>query len=90
MGLYVAIGGFVTQQPGTTVTWITTFDGFGADRRIVIQAPNIVDDVLGSVELDVVKQTVQARGDGGLHYLVTIFNPSARAVRYNLNIQDPL
>jgi hypothetical protein len=90
MGLYVSIGGFVTQQPGTTVTWITTFNTFGADRRIVVQAPNIVDDVLGTVQLDVVKQTVQARGDNSIHYLVTIFNPGTQPVRYNLNIEDPL
>jgi hypothetical protein len=90
MALFTAVGGLFTQQPGTTVTWSTSFgDGFGQDRRIVIQAPNISDDILGIVELQVTSQSVAASNDG-LAYLVTIHNPSSRAVRYNLNIQDPL
>lgn len=90
MSLFISVGGFFTQQPGTTVTWSTSFgSGFGQDRRIVIQAPNISDDILGVVQLQVLNQTVLA-SNNGLAYLVTIRNPSAHSVRYNLNIQDPL
>jgi hypothetical protein len=88
MALFISVGGFFIQQPGTQVTWSTTF-GSGLDRRIVIQAPNISDDILGVVQLVVVDQAVVASNDG-LSYRVTIKNPSARSVRYNLNIQDPL
>ena len=88
MSLFTSVGNFFRQQPGTTVTWSTTF-GSGLDRRIVIQAPNISDDILGQVQLDVVQQSVVASSDG-LSYLVTIRNPSAQSVQYNLNIQDPL
>jgi len=88
MSLFISVGGFFRQQPGTTVTWITTF-GSGLDRRIVIQAPNISDDILGSVQLDATQQSVVA-SDNGLSYLVTIRNPSTQSVQYNLNIQDPL
>jgi hypothetical protein len=90
MTLFTSVGGFFTQQPGTTVTWSTSFgSGFGLDRRIVIQAPNISDDILGIVQLEVIKQTVLA-SNNGLAYLVTIHNPSSHSVRYNLNVQDPL
>jgi len=90
MSLFVSVGNFFRQQPGTTVTWSTTFgSGFGLDRRIVIQAPNISDDILGQVQLDVIQQSVVASNDG-LSYLVTIRNPSTQSVQYNLNIQDPL
>jgi hypothetical protein len=90
MSLFISVGGFFTQQPGTTVTWSTSFgSGFGLDRRIVIQAPNISDDILGVVRLNVTQQSVVA-SNNGLAYLVTINNPSARPVRYNLNVQDPL
>ena len=90
MSLFVSVGNLFTQHAGTTVTWSTSFgSGFGQDRRIVIQAPNIVDDVLGVVQLTVVSQTVLA-SNNGLAYLVTIHNPSTQSVTYNLNIQDPL
>jgi hypothetical protein len=90
MSLFTSVGGLFTQQPGTTVTWSTSFgDGFGEDRRIVIQAPNISDDILGVVQLQVTSQTVLA-SNNGLAYLVTIHNPSSQPVRYNLNVQDPL
>ena len=88
MALFVSIGGFFRQQPGTTVTWTTTYPN-GQDRRIVIQAPNISDDILGTVQLDVIEQSVQAT-DTGLAYLVTIRNPGSQSVQYNLNVQDPL
>jgi hypothetical protein len=88
MSLFTSVGGFFIQQPGTQVTWSTTF-GSGLDRRIVIQAPNISDDILGVVQLVVADQAVVASTDG-LSYRVTIKNPSASSVRYNLNIQDPL
>jgi len=88
MALFISVGGFFIQQPGTQVTWSTTF-GSGLDRRIVIQAPNISDDILGVVQLVVTDQAVVASNDG-LSYRVTIKNPSASSVRYNLNIQDPL
>jgi hypothetical protein len=88
MALFISVGGFFTQQPGTQVTWSTTF-GAGLDRRIVIQAPNISDDILGVVQLAVLDQAVVA-SDNGLAYHVTIENRSTRTVTYNLNIQDPL
>lgn len=88
MSLFVSVGGFFRQQPGTTVTWITTYPN-GQDRRIVIQAPNISDDILGSVQLDVVQQSVLA-SNNGLAYPVTIRNSSTQSVQYNLNVQDPL
>jgi hypothetical protein len=88
MALFVSVGGFFTQQPGTQVTWSTIF-GSGMDRRIVIQAPNISDDIIGVVQLVVVDQAVVAT-NSGLSYNVTIKNPSTRSVTYNLNIQDPL
>ncbi|HEX4383879.1 MAG TPA: hypothetical protein VH083_13060 [Myxococcales bacterium] len=90
MSLFVSVGGLFRQQPGTTVTWTTSFGAFGQDRRIVIQAPNIQDDILGSVRLEVVSQSVVASSDNSLSYLVTIRNPGSQAVSYNLNIQDPL
>ena len=90
MSLFVSVGNLFTQHPGTTVTWSTSFGtGFGLDRRIVIQAPNIVDDILGVVQLSVVSQAVVA-SNNGLAYLVTIHNPGTQSVTYNLNIQDPL
>jgi hypothetical protein len=90
MSLFVSVGGFFTQQPGTTVTWSTSFgSGFGLDRRVVIQAPNISDDILGQVTLTVTSQSVLA-SNNGLAYLVTIHNPGTQPVRYNLNVQDPL
>jgi hypothetical protein len=55
----------------------------------VIQAPNISDDILGVVALDVTQQSVVA-SNNGLAYLVTIRNPSTQSVQYNLNVQDPL
>ena len=88
MSLFVSVGGFFRQQPGTTVTWTTTYPN-GLDRRVVIQAPNISDDILGSIQLDVVQQSVVA-SNNGLAYLVTIRNPSSQSVQYNLNVQDPL
>ena len=88
MSIFISVGNFFRQQPGTTVTWSTTF-GSGLDRRIVFQAPNISDDIPGQVQLDVVKQSVVASNDG-LSYLVTIRNLSTQSVQYNLNIQDPL
>ena len=88
MALFVSVGGFFIQQPGTQVTWSTTF-GSGLDRRVVLQAPNISDDILGVVQLVVLDQGVVATNDG-LSYTVTIKNPSTHSVRYNLNIQDPL
>jgi hypothetical protein len=89
MSLITNNGGLFTQQPGAPpVTWFTTYPN-GTDRRIVIQAPNIVDDVMGVIQLTVVSQAVQA-SNSGLAYLVTIHNPSTQAVTYNLNIQDPL
>jgi hypothetical protein len=88
MALFTSVGGFFIQQPGTQVTWSTTF-GSGLDRRVVIQAPNISDDILGVVQLVVVDQAVVA-SNSGLSYNVTIKNPSSRSVRYNLNILDPL
>jgi hypothetical protein len=87
MALFISVGGFLIQQPGTQVTWSTTFAGL--DHRVVIQAPNISDDILGVVQLVAVDQTVVA-SNSGLSYNVTIKNPSSRSVRYNLNIQDPL
>ncbi len=89
MALFVSVGGFFIQQPDTEVTWWTTY-GTGLDRRVVIQAPNISDDILGVVQLVVLNQGVVATSDNSLAYTVTIRNPSSRAVRYNLNIQDPL
>lgn len=89
MALFISVGGFFVQQPGTQVTWSTSF-GSGVDRRVVNQAPNISDDVLGVVELQVLDQSVVANGDNQIAYHVTIRNPSTRAVRYNLNVWDPL
>ena len=89
MALFVSVGGFFTQQPGPPVTWTTTI-GNNLDRRIVIQAPNINDDLFaGPAHLAVLNQAVVA-SDSGLNYQVTIQNPGLRPVTYNLNIQDPL
>jgi len=55
MALFVSVGGFLIQQPETEVTWWTTY-GKGLDRRVVIQAPNISDDILGVVQLVVLNQ----------------------------------
>jgi len=89
MALFVSVGGFFIQHPDTEVTWLTTY-GTGLDRRVVIQAPNIDDDILGEVQLVVLNQGVVATSDNSLGYTVTIRNPSSASVRYNLNIQDPL
>jgi len=89
MALFTSVGGFFIQQPGTEVTWRTTYDS-GLDRRVVIQAPNISDDILAEVQLVVLNQGVVATSDNSLAYTVTIRNPSDLSVRYNLNIQDPL
>jgi len=88
MALFTSVLGFYRQQPGTTVTWSVMYPN-GQDRRVVVQAPNISDDIIGSVELDVLQQGVVAT-NSGLLYLVTISNSGTQSVQYNLNVWDPL
>jgi hypothetical protein len=89
MALFVSLGGFFVQEPNTVVTWTTSI-GNNLDRQVLTQAPNIVDDLFaGPATLVVLNQAVVA-SSSGIVYQVTIQNPGPRAVRYNLNAQDPL
>jgi len=80
------VGGLFTLEPGQTVTWTTTI-GSGLDGGVVLQAPNIIDDVIGSDVLVTVNQGVIAT-NSGLNYTITITNSGSNPVPHNLNVQD--
>ncbi|RZF26901.1 hypothetical protein EVC45_25760 [Paraburkholderia sp. UYCP14C] len=86
MAQYRSLGGLFTLEPGQTVTWTTAIGG-GLDGGVVVQAPNIIDDVIGSDVLVTVNQGVIATNNG-LNYTITITNPGSRPVPHNLNVQD--
>lgn len=86
MAQYRSVGGLFTLEPGQTVFWTTTI-GSGLDGGIVVQAPNIIDDVLGSDVLVIVNQGVIAT-NSGLNYTIAVNNPGTQPVPHNLNIQD--
>jgi hypothetical protein len=86
MAQHRSVGGLFTLDPGQTVFW-TTVIGSGLDGGVVVQAPNIVDDVIGSDQLVVLNQGVVAT-NAGLNYTVTIQNPGTNPVPHNLNVQD--
>jgi len=87
MAQWRASGGVVTLEPGKSITWTTTF-GSGLDGGVVIIAPNIIDDVLGSDALIVVNQGVTAVSDNALVYSAVVSNTGARPVPHNVNIQN--
>jgi hypothetical protein len=82
-----SVGGLFTLQPGKQVSWTTTYPN-GRDAGVVIQAPNIVDDVIGTMSLIAVNQGVVATSSNSLSYTVLISNLGTQAVSHNLNIQD--
>ncbi|MGF6651058.1 hypothetical protein OKW34_001620 [Paraburkholderia youngii] len=59
MAQYRSVGGLFTLEPEQTVTWTTAVGG-GLDGGVVVQAPNIIDDVIGSDVLVTVNQGVIA------------------------------
>jgi hypothetical protein len=54
----------------------------------VTAAPNIVDDVLGVVQLTAQNQGLGATSNSRNFYTVEIHNPGATPVAHNLNLQD--
>ena len=82
-----SLGGLFTLQPGKTVVWTSWFEG-GRDGGVVVQSPNIVDDVIGSMSLVTVDQGVIAKSDNTLNYTITISNPGSQPVSHNLNAQN--
>ena len=86
MAQHRSVGGLFTLEPGETVTWFTTI-GSGLDGGVVVQAPNIIDDVIGSDVLVTVNQGVIATNNG-LNYTIVITNPGPNPVPHNLNVQD--
>jgi hypothetical protein len=86
MAQYRSVGGLLTLEPGWTAFWTTTI-GSGLDGGVVVQAPNIIDDVIGSDILVIVNQGVIATNNG-LNYTIAIYNPGTTPVPHNLNIQD--
>ena len=83
-----SVGPMFSLAGGQSVSWSISYgSGFGLDAGIVTAAPNIVDDILGVVELITDNQGVGA-SNNGLFYTVEIRNPGTRSVTHNLNIED--
>ena len=87
MAQHRSVGPLFSLAGGATVSWSISY-GFGQDVGIVTAAPNIIDDVLGVVQLQAQNQGVGATSDSRTFYTVQIHNPGARAVTHNLNLQD--
>lgn len=85
MAQFRSSGPLFSLAGGQTVSWSTSF---GVDAGIVTAAPNIVDDVLGVVQLQAQNQGVGATSDSRVFYTVDIHNPGTRPVAHNLNLQN--
>jgi len=87
MAQHRSVGPLFSLVGGGTVSWSISY-GFGQDVGIVTAAPNIIDDVLGVVQLQARNQGVGATSDSRTFYTVQIHNPGAASVAHNLNLQD--
>ena len=87
MAQHRSVGPLFSLAGGQTVSWSISY-GTGQDVGIVTAAPNIIDDVLGVVQLQAQNQGVGATGDSRTFYTVAIHNPGAASVAHNLNLQD--
>jgi hypothetical protein len=82
-----SVGPLFSLAGGQTVSWSISF-GVGLDAGIVTAAPNIVDDVLGVVQLQAQNQGLGATSDSKNFYTVDIHNPGTQPVAHNLNLQN--
>jgi len=82
-----SVGPLFSLAGGQTAFWSISY-GTGQDVGIVTAAANIVDDVLGVVQLLAENQGVGATSDSRAFYTVQIHNPGARPVAHNLNLED--
>lgn len=87
MAQHRSVGPLFSLAGGQTAFWSISY-GTGQDVGIVTAAPNIIDDVLGVVQLLAENQGVGATGDFRTFYTVQIHNPGNRPVAHNLNLQD--
>jgi hypothetical protein len=87
MAQHRSVGALFSLAGGQTVSWSVSY-GTGQDVGIVTAAPNIIDDVLGVVQLTAQNQGMGATGDSKNFYTVDIHNPGTRSVAHNLNLQD--
>ena len=87
MAQHRSVGPLFSLAGGQTVSWSISY-GDGQDVGIVTAAPNIIDDVLGVVELVAQNQGVGATSDSHTFYTVDIHNPGSASVAHNLNLQD--
>jgi len=82
-----SVGPLFSLAGGATVSWSISF-GVGLDAGIVTAPPNIVDDVLGVVQLQAQNQGLGATSDSRNFYTVDIHNPGTQPVAHNLNLQN--
>jgi hypothetical protein len=87
MAHHHSVGPLFSLAGGQSVTWSVSY-GIGLDVGLVTASPNIIDDVLGVVNLLAVNQGVGATGDGKSFYTVEIRNPGPASVAHNLDVQD--
>lgn len=87
MAQHRSVGPLFSLAGGHSATWSISY-GTGQDVGLVTAAPNIIDDVLGVVQLLAENQGVGATSNARTFYTVEIRNPGLRPVAHNLNIQD--
>jgi hypothetical protein len=87
MAQHRSVGPLFSLAGGQTISWSISY-GTGQDVGIVTAAPNIVDDVLGVVQLTAQNQGLGATSNSRNFYTVEIHNPGATPVAHNLNLQD--
>ena len=87
MAQHRPVGPLFSVAGGHTISWSISY-GTGQDVGIVTAAPNIIDDVLGVVQLQAQNQGLGATGDSRNFYTVDIHNPGTQHVAHNLNLQD--
>jgi hypothetical protein len=85
MGRFRSQGPLTSVQPGKPIQWWTAYGH--VDPGIAIQNPNIVDDPITQLRLDVVSRSVQV-DDGGFTAFVVFSNPGPSAVTHNVNLED--
>ncbi|MEX3786119.1 hypothetical protein [Paraburkholderia sp. BR14374] len=79
MAQYRSVGGLFTLEPEQTVSWTTAIGGL--DGGVVVQAPNIIDDVIGSDVLVTVNQEIGRNLDTAAERKIwgADFSPLSRA-----------
>ena len=87
MSQHRSVGPLFSLAGGGTAFWSISY-GTGQDVGIVTAAPNIIDDVLGVVQLLAENQGLGATGDSRNFYTVQIHNQGTASVAHNLNLQD--